>query len=160
MIFNWIHSFINCFDQSLENINGLFMFSNKQEKHIWVFQLWQSWFQDLKIHIKLWFFQREWNRIAIVLISVCTVNNCNPFSIYCISGVVLPRSVVCSWGGQDQYSWCVLPKVNSWFDCLGQEEEEKQNTKRKYKKKCNRRISHEVTHPSTTLAQARLTAEF
>jgi len=55
-------------------------------------------------------FQREWNRIAIVLISVCTVNKCNPFSTYCISGVVLPRSVVCSWGGQDQYSWCVLPK--------------------------------------------------
>jgi len=41
-------------------------------------------------------FRREWNRIAIVLISDCSVNKCNPFSIYCISGVVLPRSVVCS----------------------------------------------------------------
>jgi len=53
-------------------------------------------------------FQRDWNRIAILLISVCIVNKCNPFSTYCISGVVLPRSVVCSCGGQDQYSWCVL----------------------------------------------------
>ena len=53
-------------------------------------------------------FQREWNRIAIVLISVCSVNKCNPFSTFCISGVVLPRSVVCYWGGQDQYSCCVL----------------------------------------------------
>jgi len=41
-------------------------------------------------------FLREWNRIAIVLISDCSVNNCNPFSIYFISGVVLLRSVVCS----------------------------------------------------------------
>jgi len=39
-------------------------------------------------------FQREWNMIAIVLISVCTVNKCNPFSINCISGVVFSRSVV------------------------------------------------------------------
>ena len=28
------------------------------------------------------------------------------------------------------------------------------------KKRCNTRTSQEVTHPSTTLAQARLTAEF
>ena len=41
-------------------------------------------------------FQKEWNKIAIVLISVCFVNKCDPFSTYCISGVVLPRSVVCS----------------------------------------------------------------
>ena len=33
------------------------------------------------------------------------------FLDYCISVVVLPRSVVCSWGVQDQYSWCGLPKV-------------------------------------------------
>ena len=42
----------------------------------------------MNIHIKLWVFQREWNRIAVVLISVYTVNKCNPFSTYCISGVV------------------------------------------------------------------------
>ena len=35
-----------------------------------------------------------------------------PFFLdYCISVVVLPRSVVCSWGFQDQHSWCGLPKV-------------------------------------------------
>ena len=51
--------------------------------------------------------------------------------------------------------------VNLWFDCLRQQEEEKQNTKKKYKKKCNTTTSQEeVTHPSTTLAQARLSAEF
>ena len=33
------------------------------------------------------------------------------FLDYCISGVVLPRSVVCSWGVQDQHSWWGLPKV-------------------------------------------------
>jgi len=41
-------------------------------------------------------FQREWNNIEIVLILVCIVNKCNPFSTYFISGVVLPKSVVCS----------------------------------------------------------------
>ena len=50
--------------------------------------------------------------------------------------------------------------MNPWFDCLGKEEEEKQNTKEKYKKKGNTRTSKEVTHPSTTLAQERLSAEF
>ena len=40
-------------------------------------------------------FQRERNMIAIVLISVYTVNKCNLFLTYCISGVVFPRSVVC-----------------------------------------------------------------
>ena len=35
-----------------------------------------------------------------------------PFFLdYCIYVVVLPRSVVCSWGVQDQHSWCGLPKV-------------------------------------------------
>ncbi|CAL9213137.1 unnamed protein product [Arabidopsis halleri] len=35
-----------------------------------------------------------------------------------------------------------------------------QKKKKKKKKGCNTRTSREVTHPSTTLAQARLTAEF
>ena len=35
-----------------------------------------------------------------------------PFLLdYCISGVVFSRSVVCSWGVQDQHFWCGLPKV-------------------------------------------------
>ena len=35
-----------------------------------------------------------------------------PFFLdYCISVVLLPRNIVCSWGVQDQYSWCGLPKV-------------------------------------------------
>jgi len=35
-----------------------------------------------------------------------------PFFLdYCISVFVLPRSVVCSWGVQDQYSLCGLSKV-------------------------------------------------
>ena len=108
MISNWIRSFFNCFDQSLESINGLFMFSNKQERNRFEF------FSCEKVDFKIWTshqalgFLREWNKIAIILISDCSVNKCNPLSIYCISGVVLPRSVVCSWGGQDQYSWCVF----------------------------------------------------
>ena len=40
------------------------------------------------------------------------------------------------------------PKNNFW------------KNKTKQKRKCNTRTSQEVTHPSTTLAQARLTAEF
>ena len=52
--------------------------------------------QDLNIHIKALGFIREWNRIAFVLISYFSVNECNLFSTFCISGVVLPMSVVCS----------------------------------------------------------------
>ena len=33
------------------------------------------------------------------------------FLDYCISVVVLRRSVLCSWGVQDQHSWCGLSKV-------------------------------------------------
>ena len=43
-----------------------------------------------------------------VLISDCSVSKCNLFSTFCNSGFVLPMSVVCSWGGQDQYFWCVI----------------------------------------------------
>ena len=70
--------------------------------------------QDLNIHIKALGFLREWNRIAFVLISDCSIKECNLFSTFCISGVVLPRTVVCSWGGQDQYSWC----VNCQSECV------------------------------------------
>ena len=57
-------------------INSLFMFYNKQEKHIWVFQL----YQVLNIHISaLDFLKRKWNRITSVLISDCSVNKCNSF---------------------------------------------------------------------------------
>jgi len=52
--------------------------------------------QDLNNYIKALGFLREWNKIAFVLISDCSVNECNLFSTFCISGVVLPRSVVCS----------------------------------------------------------------
>ena len=45
-----------------------------------------------------------------------------------------------------------------------EEEEAEKGEKKKKKEKewvgCNTRTSREVTHPSTTLAQARLTAEF
>jgi len=37
-----------------------------------------------------------------------------------------------------------MKKENSWFDCLCKEEEEKENTKKKYKKKCNMGV--EVQH--------------
>ena len=111
MFFNWIRSFINYFDQSLENINGLFMFSNKERKAVLSFSVVKRLILRFEHSHQALGFQREWNRIAIVLISDCTVNKCNPFKTYSISGVVLPRSVVCSWGGQDEYSWCVLPKV-------------------------------------------------
>ena len=70
--------------------------------------VWQIWSQVFKIHIKLWILKWEWNRIAIVY-----------FSVVLWSGVIfsqsfvflLPKSVVCSWGVQDQHSWCGLPKV-------------------------------------------------
>jgi len=95
MISNWIRSFIKCFDQSLENINNLFIFSNRKEKQIWVFSIVKELIQDLNIHIKALGFLREWNRIAFVLILDYSVNKCNLFSTFCISGVV------CSWGDQD-----------------------------------------------------------
>jgi len=50
--------------------------------------------QDLNIHIKVLGFLREWNRISFVLILDCSVNKCNLFSTFCISGDVLPRRVV------------------------------------------------------------------
>jgi len=56
----------------------------------------KEFIQDLNIHIKALGFLREWNRIAFVLISDCSVTKCNLFSTFCIFGVVLPRSVVCS----------------------------------------------------------------
>ena len=60
------------------------------------FSVVKEFIQDLNIHIKVLGFLREWNRIAFVLISDCSVNKCNIFSTFCISSVVLPRSVVCS----------------------------------------------------------------
>ncbi|KAJ9678230.1 hypothetical protein PVL29_022983 [Vitis rotundifolia] len=44
-----------------------------------------------------------------------------------------------------------------WHDKCGRKY---RNSARKREKGCNTRTSQEVTHPSTTLAQARLTAEF
>ena len=84
------------------------MFSNKKEETDLSFSVVKELIQDLNIHIKALGFVREWNMIAFVLISDCSVNKCNLFPTFCISGVVLPMSVVCSWGGQDQYSWCVI----------------------------------------------------
>jgi len=73
--------------------------------------IWHIWSQVFKIHIKLWIFMWEWNRITIVFFSYCTLIRCNHFSIFCISVVVLSRSIMCSWSVQNQYSWCGLPKV-------------------------------------------------
>ena len=85
MISNWLRSSIKCFDQSLKSINGLFMFWNKQEKQIWVFQLWQRLISSFEhSHQALGFLKEEWNRIAFVLISDCSVNKCNSFWIFCI----------------------------------------------------------------------------
>ena len=43
---------------------------------------------------------------------------------------------------------------------MNEENEIKKNSNGRRKKECNTRTSQEVTHPSTTLAQARLTSEF
>ncbi|CAJ1935534.1 unnamed protein product [Sphenostylis stenocarpa] len=58
-----------------------------------------------------------------------------------------------SWEGAAK--WVV--GINEFFSSTGiVRRHEKYDTK----KRCNTRTSREVTHPSTTLAQARLTAEF
>jgi len=92
------------------------MFYNKQEKQIWVFQLWKIAFKFSAFTFSFGFLKREWNRITSVLISVCYVNKCNSFWILCIFWCFKPMSVVCSWGCQDQHSWCVLcqRKCVSW----------------------------------------------
>jgi len=72
------------------------MFSNKKEETDLSFSVVKELIQDLNIHIKALGFVREWNMIAFVLISDCSVNKCNLFPTFCISGVVLPMSVVCS----------------------------------------------------------------
>jgi len=106
----------------------------KGKRQFWEIQFDKFDLKFFKIHIKLWIFKWEWNRIAIVFFSVVLWSGVILFSIFCISIVVLPRSVVCSWGVQDQYSWCGLPKVVCflrglrsllwcvvfviWFDCL------------------------------------------
>jgi len=110
MISNWIRSFIKCFNQSFEYINSL-LYVSKKKKQFWeiqfdIFDLKFSRFtssfgfsSEGGIGLQLYSFQ-------IVLWSGVIL-----FSIFCISVVVFSRSVVCSWGVQDQYSWCGLPKV-------------------------------------------------
>ena len=85
----------------------VYVFKQVRETNL-SFSVVKEFIQDLNIHIKFLGFLTEWNRIAFVLISDCYINKYNLFSTFCISGVVLPRSVVCSWGCQDQYSWCVI----------------------------------------------------
>jgi len=72
------------------------MFSNNGREIDLSFSIVKELLQDLNIHIKALGFLREWNRNAFVLISDCSVNKCNLFPTFCISGVVLPTSVVCS----------------------------------------------------------------
>jgi len=50
---------LNAFDQSLKVINNFFMFYNKQEKHICVFQFERDCFQDLNIHYSTLVFSRD-----------------------------------------------------------------------------------------------------
>jgi len=83
----------------------------KCKKQFWEIHFWHIWSQVFKIHIKLWIFKWEWNRNAILFFSVVLWSGVILFSIFCIFVVVLTRSVVCSWGVQDQHSWCRLPKV-------------------------------------------------
>ena len=63
--------------------------------------------QDLNIHIKALGFLREWKRIAFVLILVCSVNKCNLFSTFCISGVVCCQGVLCALEGIKINNLCV-----------------------------------------------------
>jgi len=77
-----------CFGRDL----GRFI-CNRGKKTYLSFSVVKKLIQDLNIHIKALGFLRKWNRIAFVLISDCSVNECNLFSTFCISGVLLPRSV-------------------------------------------------------------------
>ena len=55
----------------------------------------------------------EYDWVVILNFKLCNthVYSIHFFLDYCIFVVVLPRSVVCSWGVQDQHSWCGLSKV-------------------------------------------------
>ena len=83
------------FDFGQRPRTGRYIFKQKRETNL-SFSVVKELIQDLNIHIKALGFLREWNMIAFVLISNSSVNKCNLFSTFCITGVVLPRSVVCS----------------------------------------------------------------
>jgi len=139
---NCLRSSFQCFDQSLNAMNSLLRFDNKQhlwiytEKQIWVFidllilSFWKSW-DCLEIEID----QRVWARIfCLYWFQICLCNKCNP----CIcwkNFVCLLRSVVFLRGSRSAFlvlvCWprevCVLKgsRSLSWlwckwsrFDCL------------------------------------------
>ncbi|WVY92137.1 hypothetical protein V8G54_037651 [Vigna mungo] len=81
----------------------------------------------------------------IKLVKCCTIN------VYMNSAVGISCN---TWEDAGERSDAVL------WDLVANNKEEKQRKKEKnVKKKCNTRTSQEVTHPSTTRAQARLTAD-
>ena len=116
MIFNWIRSYIKCFDQSLKAINVCLCFITNKKNKFEFFSCERLLSNFEHSLFSFGFLKRKWNRITFVLISVYSVNKCNSFWILCIFWCCKPRSVVCSWGCQDQHSWCVLcqRKCVSW----------------------------------------------
>jgi len=58
------------------------MFSNKEENIDLSFSVEKKLISRFEHSHQTLGFQREWNRIAIVLISVCSVNKCDPFSTF------------------------------------------------------------------------------
>ena len=103
--YNWLRSSFKCFDQSLNAINSLFSLCNKQELGFnkKITDLSFSLILLLKSLRLLWS-KRVWYRIFIL----------HWFQIFSVTSVILLyfeetlcvklRSVVCSWGCQDQHS--------------------------------------------------------
>ena len=101
----------------------------------------------------------------IAPVKYCTIN------VY--MGFALGLSLKTWWGaGPGDVKWVVCVRINFGnsslshlggtigFNCKKRWWKWRKKKEKNVKKRCNTRTSQEVTHPSTTLAQARLTAEF
>ena len=107
--YNWIRSSFKCFDQALNAINSLFRFCYKQKLKFnqrktnlsfSLILLLKSW----SLLLRLLGSKRVWYRIFILywfqIFSVTSVILCTFEENLCVK----LRSVVCSWGCQDQHS--------------------------------------------------------
>ena len=108
---NWMRSCFKCFDQSLKAIKSFFRFCNKQELRFNHRKTYLSFSLILLSRVKDCFeialIKREWNMIFICIDFRSFCNKCNQLTL-CKLWCDRPRSVVCSWGCQDQHSWWCL----------------------------------------------------
>ena len=116
--FNWFHNRIRscfkCFDQDLNTINSLLMFYNKQQERKTYFSFSRS-FQAFEFSLWALVIQ-ERSEIGLFCIDFSWFYNSVIRYVICEhSSVVKPRRVVCSWGCQDQHSWCVCWAKGSVF---------------------------------------------